>query len=153
MTTTPYTGPKIAIKDIVTRTGVPITGEFVINVLKVTPVEKEKRSVFWSEAQYPVILDTLCNHLQACKGKADKAPKAAPKTKPVVAGAPNGAGFFGGAAAPAATTGSETSGGFFGAVTAAPAPAPSADTGFNFGVGGQAVSAEQQAAAPAPFSF
>ncbi len=118
MSTTPYADPKITIKDIQTRTGVPITGEFVVETLKVAPVETIKRAVFWGENQYGTILDVLCAHLQACKGKQDKAPKAAPKPPKD---------------APTSIKGTETSGGFFTTGgTAAPAPAPVADSGFNF---------------------
>lgn len=116
----------ITIKTIQARLGVAVTGEFIVETLGVQPVEKEKRSVFWTEAQYIEIVDKLIAHFQANKGNKTIAPKPEPKKKDEAA-----------APAPAA-------GGFnFGAPAVAPTPAPApAATGFNFGA--------PAAAAPAP---
>lgn len=127
---------KITIKTIQARTGVPVTGEFIIETLGVQPVDKEKRSVFWSEAQYPEIVDKLCVHLQKAKASTVIAAKQPPKPKKEEStAAPAAGGFnFGGTAAPAPapTQAPAPAVGGFNFGGEAPAPAP-ATGGFNFG--------------------
>lgn len=113
----------ITLKTIQARLGIAITGEFITDTLGVTPVEKEKRSLFWGETQYAEIVDKLMAHLQRAKSstvvaaKPESKPKKEEAAAPAPAPAPATGGFnFGAAAAP----------------TPAPAPAP-ATGGFNFG--------------------
>jgi len=115
---------KINIKTIQERLGVPITGAFVEGELKVEPVEKEKRAVYWSESQFGDICDKLIAHINSrrtSKAVADKKP-AKPKGDTTASG--DAAPFSFGDDAPAA----QDTGFTFGDVTPV-----AEDTGFSFG--------------------
>lgn len=97
--------------------GMGLTGNFIIDVLKVPPARQEKRALFWNLSDWPLICKRLTEHV--ARGAAmdlaklsGERPLPKPRTEPAAGGdpffddaAPAAAGddFFGGEAeAPAA---------------------------------------------------
>ena len=51
------------IAEIKTRLGgIGLTGEFIVNVLKIEPTERDKRAMLFTEDQYQAICDGLSAH-------------------------------------------------------------------------------------------
>ena len=143
----------ITLVQIQTALLLPLTASFITDKLGIKPVHSEKRSQFWSRAQFTDICQALLQHITKMRNANFDAIEAkrpartkkggTPAAAPAQAAAPAAAGGFSfgalpGAQAPAASA--PAAGGFsFGAPAAAPAPG-----GFSFGA---------PAAAPAPGGF
>lgn len=72
-------------------TKLPLTAEFIVNVLGIPPDEQVKRSSIWNRDKYGLILGRLQNYLNSCAGLdptlAEKAPSTRkPKEEPKPAG-------------------------------------------------------------------
>lgn len=61
---------KFNIVQFQAASGLPLTGDFIVNTLGITPDETVKRAIFWNRDKYGLILGRLQNHING-KGAVD----------------------------------------------------------------------------------
>ena len=61
---------KFNIVQFQAASGLPLTGDFIVNTLGVAPDETVKRAMFWNRDKYGLILGRLQNHING-KGAVD----------------------------------------------------------------------------------